>query len=334
MLLATPEYATSDPHAASWEWLRIQTRRRSDLMGLRREIQRILRFASDWGATHLWDLNLDKTIWGLPRPDLGLIHERAHVLHHLSQYRVEGRSAAGRARTTYLRRRLKQLTTPEATIVVHRPGAIEVIQPLLNTGRAVNLPYPVTSSSNPLPRRQAPRRPQRGTKILFLGAGRQHKGLHILIEALPAISRPVVLEILGRQPTAVREMLSGLSNPAIRVRDEYVNDDVVASYLRRTDLVVAPYLKEFKLDEAASGVLLDSLKFGVATVVTNAISDQLPPHYGGAVIVPESDARALADGIDRAIEKLPTVAARAAREGPEYIRRHHVYEAYVKGLLS
>jgi glycosyltransferase involved in cell wall biosynthesis len=143
------------------------------------------------------------------------------------------------------------------------------------------------------------------------------------------------LRIVGRQRQEVKEGLIR-QYPGIELEwiDAFVSDAELSNQFRVASLVVAPYRIGFARDGGASGVLLDALAHGKPLLTTEALADQLPAGYPGAVVVKAEDAAHLAEGIEHSLRDLPTLTPAASAAGPAYIDRHHSFKGYVEKLLG
>ena len=120
----------------------------------------------------------------------------------------------------------------------------------------------------PLPARLARRR------LLFFGAIRRNKGLHLLLDAaarLPGYSVTVAGAPLEREyfdaevMPRVRALRSG--GAELDLRDGFVPDDAVGELFRTHSAVVLPYTDDFV---AQSGVVFMALAYGLPVVASEA----------------------------------------------------------------
>jgi glycosyltransferase involved in cell wall biosynthesis len=162
--------------------------------------------------------------------------------------------------------------------------------------------------------------------VLFFGQIKEVKGLDILIEAMPSITREipeVVFLIVGRPWRIDFSIFDALIDKLkmrkqCRIHIGYVPDDDVAKYYSAADVVVLPYRRIYQ-----SGVLIMAMTYGRAVVVSNlpGMTEMVTDGTNGYVFTQGSkDELALA--VVRALrddEERQMVAACAS----EYIREHH-----------
>ncbi|HEY1016600.1 MAG TPA: glycosyltransferase [Herpetosiphonaceae bacterium] len=206
-------------------------------------------------------------------------------------------------------RRLLQLYRPLLTrtlaaadrILVHSPQYIAsspFLQP--NAGRCTVVPLSVDAErfANPDPARAAELRRRFGERvILFVGRFRYYKGLHFLIEALPAIpDAALVLVGVGPEEERLRAQAAALG-VADRIHWEGEIDDAgLPDYFAAADLFVLPsHLRSeafgiVQTEALASGLPLVSTELGTGTSFVNE-------HGKTGFVVPPADPPALARAI-------------------------------------
>lgn len=147
--------------------------------------------------------------------------------------------------------------------------------------------------------------PSEDPVLLFFGFVREYKGLHVLLEALPAVldSLPDLRLIVAGEPyddperyrRLIRE--NGLSDH-VHWDEDYIPSSEVPLYFSAADLVVQPYLSATQ-----SGVAQIATHFAVPMVVTDVggLAETVPHEEVGFVVPPE-DPRALADAVVRFFE--------------------------------
>ncbi|HEX8386715.1 MAG TPA: glycosyltransferase, partial [Rubricoccaceae bacterium] len=153
--------------------------------------------------------------------------------------------------------------------------------------------------------------------LLFFGFVRRYKGIHVLLDALPAVlgrvpgARLVVAGEFYGDEAALRAQAEPLGE-AVRFDADYVPDDRVGLYFGAADAVVQPYVSATQ-----SGVAGVAFHFGRPVVTTDV--GGLAADVGDAgVVVPPGDPAALAEALvavltgDRA-ERLGALAARRGR---------------------
>jgi glycosyltransferase involved in cell wall biosynthesis len=141
--------------------------------------------------------------------------------------------------------------------------------------------------------------------VLFFGNVRPYKGLRDLIEAFPRVTadRRAMLVVVGTffessQSYRARVDELGLTG-SIRLFDEYIPNEDVASLFDLCDLVVLPYRSA-----SQSGVIPLAAMFGKPVVTTSV--GGLPDALGGTgVIVPPNDPDALGAGVIEALRDPP-----------------------------
>ena len=310
-------------------WIPVEESGPRQFLATRRRLRRASHRAGEMGADVLLDLYLDKQIWaaGGARAGLG---ETVHVLHHAEQYSPARRWAAA-IRTVYLRRTLRGLADRGAPVIVHTARAAELISNLVPKDLIVMAGYPVV----PLPERTR-HSPSTPTRLLFVGAGRQEKGLDLLLDALSILpADSAILRVVGRQPENLRSALtSRFPSAPVEWVDDYVDYPTLIAEYQSADLAVLPYRTVFSRHGGPSSVLLETLSAGLPVITTTALADQLPPDYAGARVAAADSAEALAEGLGAALSNVSALIASAGRSGPEFIATHHSYDAYLKHLLS
>ena len=109
--------------------------------------------------------------------------------------------------------------------------------------------------------------------LLFFGMVRKYKGLRQLLLAMPEIRTrlgPVRLVIAGEfweERAAYQAIIEQLDiSDAVLIEDRYIPNEVVATYFRAADLLVAPYERM-----TGSGVVQMAVGFGLPVVTTVAV---------------------------------------------------------------
>ena len=140
--------------------------------------------------------------------------------------------------------------------------------------------------------------PPAGSTLLFFGLIREHKGLDVLVRALPAVaaSVPDVRLIVAGDPLDSVEPAQRLASDLgvaerIEWRLRFLGEHEITAVMGEATLVVLPYRK---ID--SSGVLATALGYGRPAVVTDVggLPDAIR-EFGAGRIVPVEDAAALAD---------------------------------------
>ncbi len=149
--------------------------------------------------------------------------------------------------------------------------------------------------------------PEETKAILFFGLVRPHKGVDLLIEALPALRErlPVHLFIVGewwipKEPLLARIAALGLDDTVTLV-DRYVPNEALAQYFRAADVAVFPYRHA-----TGSGAVQLALGFGLPIVAGDVDGvRELVDEAKGHVLVPPEDTDALAHALQRVLESAP-----------------------------
>ncbi|MDH3255606.1 MAG: glycosyltransferase family 4 protein [Acidobacteriota bacterium] len=278
------------------------------------------------------DLNFDRNVWLFPGAVEGL-ERRIHVLHHATQYAFSNRNAAGKIRTLFLREYLQRLASHGDLIVTHTRRATEILAEIIPTNATLQLPYPVRVSRN-VPANELDQ--SIGIPVLlFVGQAREEKGLADLLAAMQLLRRDAIVRVVGPQRPQVKRDLTRQS-PGISIDwiDTFVDDAELSSYFHAASLVITPYRNSFAQDGGASGVLLDALAHGKPLLTSDALADQLPAGFSGAVITRAEDQTSLAEGLEHSLQNLARLTEKAATEGPDFIAEHHTFDAYVAELLD
>lgn len=134
--------------------------------------------------------------------------------------------------------------------------------------------------------------------LLFCGIVRHYKGLDILIESLALLKHEAHLFIVGdfwEKEKDYREQIQqlGLSD-RVTIVNEYVPDDVFASYVSQADIVVLPYRSATQ-----SGVVQMALGHGTPVIITQAGGlAEAVIHGETGFVVPTENPVAIANAID------------------------------------
>ena len=188
-----------------------------------------------------------------------------------------------------------------------------------------------------LPRQEARRRlglPENAPVLLFFGFIRQYKGLHVLLDAMPSVTRrlpDVRLVVAGEfyddpAPYHAQIRQHGLEDQVL-LRPDYIPEGEVAHYFSATDVVVQPYLSATQ-----SGIAQIAFHFGRPLVVTDVGGlAEVVPHEEAGLVVPPSDSEALAAAVVRFFkeglgEKL-TSGVQRARQNHSWDRLYEAIEA-------
>jgi len=161
-----------------------------------------------------------------------------------------------------------------------------------------------------------PPRPGEAARLLFFGALRANKGLHVLLRAMSRLPG-CTLTVAGEPEGAgyldeLRALIAALPAGRVELVPRFVCESEIAGFFDRAHLVVLPYT-EFA---AQSGVLHQALAH-VRPVVATAVGGlgESVRAWGVGEVVAPGDERALAEGIALALrpERYRPAAAAAAR---------------------
>jgi glycosyltransferase involved in cell wall biosynthesis len=279
------------------------------------------------------DLDFDRNVWVIPRSHAS-IPARRHVLHHTNQYIAEDRGIMGGLRTAVLRRYLNRLTDQGTQIIVHTRRAREVLEPkaapntILQFGYPIHREWVLNADTHIAVDHHRP-------KVLFVGRARREKGLQDLIEAVGRLGLDVVIQVAGPQDVAVLSSLQR-SSPTVKIEwfDKFVPDVELLELFRAASIVAVPYRGAFGRHGGASGVLLQALAQAKPLITTDAVADQLPTGYDGAVVVPPDDAVALAEGLEHALQRVDQLSRAAVAAGPSFVSTHHTFSGYINALFG
>ena len=138
--------------------------------------------------------------------------------------------------------------------------------------------------------------------ILFFGFVRRYKGLHVLLDSMPAVRDAlpdVRLLVAGEfyddeEPYQEKVESLDLQNQ-VKLVNQYIPKDEVADYFAAADVVVQPYLSATQ-----SGVAQVAYQFEVPIITTDVGGlAEIVPHEEAGLIVPPDDAAALSSAIVR-----------------------------------
>lgn len=324
-LVASPE-PVAFPDSDGGRWMQIPATTHRQVIKGRRTVRRLLRWAESADIDVLLDLYLDKTIWTWRRDDMA--PPTVHILHHAHHYLPD----APLLRRRLARARLQAWSDAGARVVVHTPSAAEILAEFLPRENIIVAGYPVEAITDATAAHRPVFDPP---KLLFVGQARREKGAQVFLDALCRLTIPVAVTIAGPQRADQRQKLESIALPCpVTWIDRHLDSNELREQFAAADLVVLPYLDEFAAHGGASGVLIDTLANGRPLVTTDALADQLPDEYGGAVAVRAGDPDALAAGIESALGRVSEMDTSARSEGPRFVRTHHSYESYLNRLLG
>jgi len=226
-------------------------------------------------------------------------------------------------------------------VVVHSQLSVDTLVELgVERERLVRMPHPAFDR----PTDEPPARPA-GHVLLFFGLIRRHKGLDVLVAALPDIVErvPDVRLVVAGDPLepvdSVREVARSLGvDERIEWKLGFVPDSEVTSVLAGATVVVLPYREIWN-----SGVLALAIGHGRPAVVSDlgAMGELVREFGAGRVVAPE-DAGALASACADLLTDVAalsaayegTLAARAALTWEEAARAHDRVYAEVLGRVG
>jgi glycosyltransferase involved in cell wall biosynthesis len=137
--------------------------------------------------------------------------------------------------------------------------------------------------------------------ILFFGYVRRYKGLHILLDAMPAILKSMTLKLLvvgefydDEQKYRHQIAEKGLQENVI-VHSDYVPNDEVNKYFSAADVVVLPYISATQ-----SGIVQIAYQFDKPVIATDVggLSEVVLDGRTGFIVKPDSP-EAVADAVVR-----------------------------------
>lgn len=324
-IVASPVPPATLTHTGTW--IPVTTKSLRAVVHNWRQMRRVAAIGRRLGATTFIDLYLDKNVWASGA--LRSYDKTVHVVHHAIQYRSDVRRGWARVRTVILRRQLRRMINRGANVLVHTQRAAEIIGEAARVSQVQIVGYPV-----PVSLQRARRDRQDPPILLFTGAGRFHKGLDILIDALPLVHSHVRLRVVGAQPPGLRETLDPGDSSSITWINRRVTDDELWEEYEHASLAILPYRQVFGADGGASGVLLEMLGCGLPIVTTPGLSAQLPPDRRGAVVADSDNPADLANAIDIALDRLDELTDEASEVGPRFIAENHSYDRYVEALAD
>jgi glycosyltransferase involved in cell wall biosynthesis len=155
--------------------------------------------------------------------------------------------------------------------------------------------------------------------VLCFGLLRPYKGIDVLLEAWRKIT-DAELWIVG-MPRMDIAQLRDRAAPSVRWISRFIPDEEVASYFRRADLVVLPYLE---IDQ--SGVLATALAFGAPLLLTAVGGFPEVAARGAAALVEPGDPAALAAELQRLLGD-PSARERLAAGARLAVERSYDWDA-------
>ena len=189
-------------------------------------------------------------------------------------------------------------------LLVHTEGLREALADFLGAGHPpiYVTPHGIWSRGELLEREEDGGGEGR-TRLLFFGAIRPNKGLHVLLRAMERLPR-CDLTVAGEieEESYHKQALSlarRLPPGRVELIDRYIEEAGVADLFARSRLVVLPYTSF----AAQSGVLHQALAYGRPVVASDVgAMGECVRRWGIGSVVPPGDERALAEAIERALE--------------------------------
>ncbi len=284
--------------------------------------------------------------WVTSRPDLGLIHFQdccpPLAPAHFRRLRRRGLAlvfTVHNIRLHFYKNALHQVVRDTSmrsawrachALLVHTEGLRRDLAEFLGTGHPPIhvVPHGVWSVAGRVPGRTVNRRP----RLLFFGAIRPNKGLHVLLRAMQDLPE-CDLTVAGpsedaRYLGAARELALRLPPGRVELIDRYVSEDEMAGLFARSDLLMLPYTSF----AAQSGVLYQALAHGVPVVATDVggLGESIR-QWGIGEVVPPGDERALAGAVGRMLDP---ARHRAAVEAIDRARDEMTWTASARATLD
>ncbi len=186
--------------------------------------------------------------------------------------------------------------------------------------------------------RFSPKKEKEENLILFVGRINPAKGVHILIDSLQHIKKPLKLVIIG-PVVKDREYFQDLLNGSIKKINQEgthkitylgpLNHQEIIQWYQKASILVLP-----SFFEALPVVLLEALACGTPVVATRVggIPDIVQDHENG-LLVPPNDPLKLADAIQYLIDN-EEARTRIANEGRKSVVERFSLDAITKRLCS
>jgi glycosyltransferase involved in cell wall biosynthesis len=142
--------------------------------------------------------------------------------------------------------------------------------------------------------------------LLFFGYVRRYKGLHVLLDAMPALLERLpnaLLLVCGEfyddeQPYRDQAARLGIEH-AVQFDADYIPNEAVGTYFCATDVVVQPYVTATQ-----SGVAQIAYQFRRPSIITDVGGlAEVVPHERAGFVVPPEDPANLASEIGRFFEE-------------------------------
>jgi glycosyltransferase involved in cell wall biosynthesis len=174
---------------------------------------------------------------------------------------------------------------------------------------------------------ESPLQETAGPVVLCFGLMRPYKGLSVLLDAWRGIEAPAELWIAG-MPRMDISPLRAAAGANVRIDARFVPDGELATYFRRADLVVLPYLQAEQ-----SGVLFTALAFGKPLLLSDVGGFPEIATTGAARTVPAGDPVALHTALRDLLDD-PAVLARMAARAAAAAAGSYSWEAVAAAHLQ
>ena len=249
-----------------------------------------------------------------------IVHHRVGVIRTRPSLRQRGRVRIVSRRT------VQRMNRGGARLVVHTAASGDALHAEAGV-RAVVAPYPVLVPDGLQPGAIEAKEGQ----LLFPGMAEPYKGWPTLVEALAHVGGSLDLVVAGKQADRSAAQPSRIGAHRVHWIDEALPRRTLLEEFCRAELVVLPHAAAFG-EAGWSGTLAEALMLGRPTIVSSALSAELPPGYHGAVIFRADDPTDLAAAINDARQRLPELRAGAAA-GPAAVSNRSMAE-YFNTLLN
>jgi glycosyltransferase involved in cell wall biosynthesis len=275
--------------------------------------------------TMFFNCYFDENYPAWPAAEAGLRY--VHSLHR------PGYFAADAGRNLGSHRQLADLVrtqAPHALFVVNTRAGERQASRFIPSSRLLRTGWPTATRTEVAARFE--RRPTGRVEpyVLSLGSARGDKGIEVLMAALAG---GPTLRVVGQQYEGVEARLTSMY-PHTRVDWEtgWVSRQRMHEVIDDAAVLVFPYQDEFATYGGASGALAQALTAGKPVIVSDVLSDQVPPSPA-CQIVPASDPEALRRAVDVALRDAHELheAAAATRE---YVEANHTYEGHLRRILD
>lgn len=244
---------------------------------------------------------------------------------------IDEHERLGRAERSANRRVLRDLCRQDARFVVHTARMRDRLLEYTAADRIVVSGWPVVAAADPCLGAGWDPRPE-GVSLLFAGSVRREKGLLELVEALAHVDGYDRLVVPGRLGAGVRRDLGATTDPRIVLEDAFLDAAEYRARFAECALAVLPYTRRYVDHGIFSSVLAETMAYGRPMVVSEHLTELLPPGYRGAVVAAPG-AAGLAAAIDDAIAQLPALTEAAMTVGRAFAAERFTYERYLAAIL-